>query len=66
MMKDTLNNINNLTIPLEDINQIPRLSIPNEQIARIASTNDILIIQAEEVDILDGFDVAMSSIRSRV
>lgn len=59
---DTLYNIDNLAIPFEDINQITRLSIPDEHMARVATTHDIFVIQAKETDVLDGLDIAVSAI----
>jgi hypothetical protein len=62
----TLDNVDNLTITLQNIHQIRRFAIPNEKMPRITPADHVLIVQAEEIDVFDGLDIAMSTVDPRV
>jgi hypothetical protein len=55
-----LHYVDNLTIAFQDINEFRSLAIPYENMTGIASANHILVLQAEEVDILDGLYIAVA------
>ena len=60
--KLTLNNIHHLTISLQDVDKLCCFAVPNENVPRVTPADDIFVLQAEIVHILDCLDVAMAGV----
>jgi hypothetical protein len=54
-----LNDIHDLAVALEDVDELGGFAVPDEDVAGVAAADDVLVLQAEVVYVLDGFDVAV-------
>lgn len=64
--KKTLDNINDLSIALKNVDNLRRLLIPDEEVSGVTAADDIFVLQSEEVDVLDSLHVAMATVLTRV
>jgi hypothetical protein len=59
---NTLNHVDYFSVSFENVDDLHSLLVPDEEMARITTADDILILQAKKIDILDSPDVTVSAV----
>lgn len=62
----TLYHVDHLAVAFQDVEQLRCLAIPDEEMARVTARDDVFVLEAEEVYVFDGFEVAMAAVHACV